>query len=84
MKRIAAWRNRFMNIFRDKNNKQLALLSMSFIASFLWAVLGVAIYLWTRFAKPQYRDYGTMALSGTVVNLVLYLAQILIKASAIV
>jgi hypothetical protein len=76
------FKNLYLGIYKEKNAAGMILLSLSMIASFLWSLLGVIAYLLFRFRKPEWKCYGIMALTGTCLNLLMYLVQIVWKLTS--
>ncbi len=72
-------RNRYMGFYSGRSWQEMMMLSILFLLGFLWPLIGTVVYLFVRFRKESLRPYGVMALSGTILNLVMYLIQIGVK-----
>lgn len=79
MTKMAFLKDRYIDIYSNKTLKEQLLLIGCFALGFLWPVAGVGLWAVNKI-KPSFNsDFAFMALSGCVLNLIVYLLQIAYK-----
>ena len=77
VKKINDFYKEILNLYKSKRTIEMILLSLAFILGFLWPLAGVTIYLITKISNKN-SEYGKMGILGAIVNIIVYIFQIIV------
>ena len=77
VKKIKEFYKEILNLYKSKRTIEMILLSLAFILGFLWPLAGVTIYLITKISNKN-SEYGKMGILGAIVNIIVYIFQIIV------
>ena len=78
---LAEAHRKVFGAFQGKSTQQLILMSLAFLVGLMWPLGGLLILIGSLFYK-QVKDYGTIAITGAVINYVLYFVQVALRIAA--
>lgn len=81
MRKLNQWFEKLLAIYKGKTVWQMILLSAFMLVGLFWPLAGLAIFIFGQIRR-RYQSYGKLAMLGAVLNVVMYLIQILLKLAA--
>lgn len=79
MSKMALLKDKYIEIYSEKAFSEQLILIGCFVLGLLWPVVGVGIWVVNK-KKPSFNhDCAFIAITGSVVNLIIYLFQIAYK-----
>ncbi len=81
MQNLNQWFGKLLAIYKEKTIWEMILLSAFMLVGFFWPLAGLVVFIFGQICC-RYQSYGKLAILGAVLNIVMYLTQILLRLAA--